>query len=94
MNAGLFGFHFFGCRDEALQKVTKTDNVDQFVHPNVENEREQFKVGIPLQGGEDGMVLEANFVKIVRPRAETGAQPLALIADYLGKGALHRLFGG
>ena len=81
--AFLLGHGFLGGRHKVLKKVPESNNMNKLMGDDIECEREKFNMGGLIQGGKDGMVLDANLVKIVCGRSQGIVFPLAFVSDDL-----------
>ena len=65
MNATLLNhFFFIGCI-KVLQKFAEANDVNEFMRDNIQRQREQGKRCRFVRGSENGMILQANFIKII-----------------------------
>jgi hypothetical protein len=71
-----------------LQELAESDDMDQFMRNDVQAERHQGQARRVGQRGENGVVLQTNFIEIITLRTQRRAFAIPLIANDLGKRTL------
>jgi len=65
MDAFFFRESLFRGGIKTLQEFAETDDVDEFMGGDVEYQREKVHPGGLAQGGQNGMVLKADFIVVI-----------------------------